>query len=82
MSKDEFDLDEEVKKLSRKTDINVRKSEYAFDNQIRKLDKEIDSIVNAKLKDFDENKNLTSDYLSIDYSSSSIDRYRKKLKKF
>ena len=39
MSKEEFDFDEEVKRLSRKTNINMRKSEYSFENQIRKLDK-------------------------------------------
>lgn len=81
MSKDDFDLDEEVKKLSRKTDINVRKLEYAFENQLRKLDKDIDNIVKSKIRDFDENKDLTSEYLTTDYRSSSIDIYRKKLEK-
>ena len=32
-------------------------------------------------KDFDENKELTSEYLSIEYKQDSIDRYREKLKK-
>lgn len=81
MSKDEFDLDEEIKKLSRKTNINMRKSEYAFENQIRKLDKDIDNIVKNKIKDFDNNKKLTSNYLSTDYSSSTIEGYKRKLKK-
>lgn len=81
MSKEEFDLDAEVKKLSRKTDIDVKRTEYAFENQMRKLDKDIDNIVKEKIRDFDNNKQLTSDYLSIDYSSTSVDRYRKRLKK-
>ena len=81
MSEKEFDLDEEIEKLSRKSNINMRKSEYAFENQIRKLVKEIDNLVKRKIKDFESNKKLKEDYLTIDYSESSIERYREKLKK-
>ncbi|MGX8694236.1 MAG: hypothetical protein ACSW71_04940 [Methanobrevibacter sp.] len=81
MSEKEFDLDEEIEKLSRKSNINMRKSEYAFENQIRKLDKDIDNLVKRKIKDFESNKKLKEDYLTIDYSESSIERYREKLKK-
>lgn len=81
MSDKDVDLDEEIKKLSRKTVIDIKKSEYAFENQIKKLDKDIDNIINEKLKDFDDNKQALGDYLAIDYSSSTIDRYREKLKR-
>lgn len=81
MSEEEFDIDEEIKKISRKTNINMRKSEYAFENQIKKLDRTIDDIVKDKVRLFDENKQLASDYLTTDYSSSTVDRYRKRLKK-
>ena len=81
MSEKEFDLDEEIEKLSRKSNINMRKSEYAFENQIRKLDKDIDNLIKRKIKDFESNKKLKEDYLTIDYSESSIERYREKLKK-
>ncbi len=80
MSK-EFDVDEEIEKLSRKTNINMRRTEYAFDNQLRKLEKDIDHIVKDKISNFDENKELSTKYLNIDYSSDSIDRYKKRLKK-
>ncbi|MCI6993722.1 hypothetical protein [uncultured Methanobrevibacter sp.] len=79
--KEEFDVDKELEKISRKSNIDIRKSEYSFENQIRKLDKEIDKIMDSKIKEFDDNKKLTSDYLSIDYSESTINRYREKLKK-
>ncbi len=81
MSKEEFDLDKEIEKIARKSNINMRKSEYSFENQIKRLDKDIDKIVNEKVKVFDENKELASDYLSIDYKQDTIDRYREKLKK-
>ena len=79
--KKDFDLDEEVEKLSRKSNINMRKSEYAFENQLRKLDNDIDKIVKEKIKDFDDNKYLTQEYLTMDYSQSTINRYREKLNK-
>ena len=81
MSKKEMDIDEEIKKLSRKTNIDIRRSEYAFENQIRKLDNDMDNILKQKIRDFDNNKQILEDYLTLDYSSSTIDRYREKLKK-
>ena len=81
MSEKKFDIDEEIKKISRKSNLNMRKSEYAFENQIRKLDEDIENIVKGKIKDFDNNKKLIEDYLTIDYTESSIERYREKLKR-
>lgn len=77
----EIDIDEEIKKLSRQTDINIQKSEYSFNNRLKKLDAEIDKSINDQLKEFDKIKKATSDYLTIDYSSSTIQQYREKLKK-
>lgn len=76
-----MDIDKEIEKLARKSNINMRKSEYAFENQLKKLDTEIDNLVKGKIKEFDRNKKLTSEYLEIDYKQDTIDRYREKLKK-
>lgn len=81
MSKKEFDLDEEVKRLARKTNVNLKKSEYSFNSQIRKLDNDIDKIMDKKIKEFDESKQVTSDYLNISFQHDTINRYREKLKK-
>ena len=82
MSKKEMvDIDKEVERLARKTNINVRKSEYSFENQLKRLDKDIDKLMDEKIKNFDENKELTSDYLTTDYKQDTIDMYREKLKK-
>ncbi|MBQ6344969.1 MAG: hypothetical protein IJI96_02540 [Methanobrevibacter sp.] len=81
MSKKEIDFDKELEKVARKSNINMRNTEYAFENQIKKLDSDIDRIAKQKIKDFDENKELASQYLSIDYKQDTIDRYREKLKK-
>lgn len=79
--KDEIDMDEEIRRLSRRTNINLRKSQNSFDSRMKKLDKEIDKVLNRKIKEFDENKQLTEDYLKIDYKDDTINRYREKLRK-
>jgi hypothetical protein len=81
MSKKEVDFDKEVERLARKTNVNLRKAEYSFDNRLKRLDSDIDNIMNKKIKEFDENKNMTSKYLMTGYKQDTIDRYREKLKK-
>ena len=78
---DKINIEEEVEKLSRKTNVNIKKSEYSFSKQIERLGKEVDRVVSEKIKSFDDNKQLTEDYLSIEYKQDTIDRYREKLKK-
>lgn len=79
--KDKIDFDKELEKIARKTNYNMKQSEYAFQNQLKRLDEDIDKVAKQKIKDFDENKDLTSKYLSIDYKQDTIDRYREKLNK-
>ena len=61
--KEEFDVDEELKKISRKTNVAAIKSQRSFENQIKKLDVEIDNVINNKLRQFDVDLKLRSDYL-------------------
>lgn len=79
--KEEIDFDKELEKIARKSNINMRKTEYSFENRLKKLDKDIDDAMNKKIKEFDKNKELHSEYLSIDYKQDSIERYKEKLKK-
>jgi len=79
--KDEIDLDKEIERLARRSNINMRRSENSFDNRLKRLDKEMDKLLNQKIKDFDDNKKVTEDYLHIDYKNDTINRYREKLKK-
>ena len=80
MTKEKFDIDEELEKLARKSNINMKKSENSFDNMLKKLDKDIDEVLDRKIKVFDDSKKLTSEYLGIDYTEATIERYREKLK--
>ena len=76
---EEIDIDEEIKRISRKTNVDILKSGRTFDNRIKNLEKEIEKASQTQIKDFD--KELVGKYLSTDYSSSTIDNYRRKLKK-
>lgn len=73
--------DEDFERISRKTNVNIMRSQMAFENRIKNLEKEIENTSKTQIKDFDSNKELLEKYLSIDYSSSTIDNYRRKLKK-
>lgn len=78
---EEIDIDEEIKRISRKTNVDLLKSERTFDNRIKNLEKEIEKASQTQIKDFDKSKELVGKYLSTDFSSSTIDNYRRKLKK-
>lgn len=79
---EEIDIDEEIKRISRKTNVDIiLKSGRTFDNRIKNLEKEIEKASQTQIKDFDKSKELVGKYLSTDYSSSTIDNYRRKLKK-
>lgn len=79
--KKEIDIEEEVQRLARKTNVNIKKSEYSYSKQIERIGKEVDKVVNEKIKAFDDNKGLAEDYLLTEYSHDTVDRYREKLKK-
>ena len=80
MDENEVDMDKEIKRISRKTDINILRDEISYDNILEKLDKDIDDAIDDKIKTFDDIHELTSKHLSNDYTDSSLERYKKKLK--
>lgn len=79
--KEKVDLEKEIERLSRKSNIDMKKFEDSFETRMKKLDDDINKVVKNKMKTFDSNKKLTSDYLNIDYKDATIERYREKLKK-
>ena len=79
--KEEVDVDKEIERLARKSNIDMKKFEDSFETRMKKLDDDINKVVKNKMKTFDSNKKLTSDYLNIDYKDATIERYREKLKK-
>lgn len=81
MAKKEVDIEKEVERLSRKSNIKMRKTEYSYTKQLERLDKEIDRVVNDKIKFFDENNEINQEYSELEFKHDTINRYREKLKK-
>ena len=81
MAKKDLNIDEEIERIARKSNFNMRKTEYSFEKQIKKLDNEIDRVLDEKIKEFDDNKLETKEYLEIEFNHDTVDRYREKLKK-
>ena len=81
MTKKEVDIEKEVERLSRKSNIKMRKTEYSYTKRLQRLDKEIDRVVNDKIKFFDENNEINQEYSELEFKHDTINRYREKLKK-
>lgn len=47
---EEIDIDEEIKRISRKTNVDVFKSERTFDNRIKNLEREIEKLLKLNLR--------------------------------
>ena len=81
MANKEVDIEKEVERLSRKSNIKMRKTEYSYTKRLQRLDKEIDRVVNDKIKFFDENNEINQEYSELEFKHDTINRYREKLKK-
>ncbi|MEE3490115.1 MAG: hypothetical protein VZR10_04560 [Methanobrevibacter sp.] len=81
MANKEVDIEKEVERLSRKSNIKMRKTEYSYTKRLQRLDKEIDRAVNDKIKFFDENNEINQEYSELEFKHDTINRYREKLKK-
>ncbi|MBR0271769.1 MAG: hypothetical protein IJQ68_07260 [Methanobrevibacter sp.] len=81
MSEKDFDVDKEIERLSRKTNVNILRTEKSFDNRISQLEKDIDKVIKSKEKFFDDSKELTSKHATSSYTDNALERYKKKLNK-
>ncbi len=77
-----YDVDKEMERLSRSTNVKIMKSENSFENRLNQLDKDIERTISSKEKLFDETKDLTSKHIMTDYTDNALERYRNQLKKF
>ena len=81
MSKEDFDVEKELERISRKTRVNIIKSERSFDSRLNQLEKDIDDAIKSKEKLFDDSKTLTTKHIEMDYTDNALERYKKKLNK-
>lgn len=73
------DIDKKIKKLSRKTDLKIYKENMGFEEELKKLDNEITSISKNKIKSFETNNELLSNYIDIGSKDDFVERCRRKL---
>lgn len=76
-----FDVDEEMRRISKSTNVNIMKSENSFENRLNQLDKDIENAISSKEKLFDETKDLTSKHIMTNYTDNALERYRNQLRK-
>lgn len=79
MSKKESEFDKKLKRLSKKTDLEIFRQNMGFEVEIKKLEGKIDKLSGEQLRDFDNSKDSLSKYLEIGSTDSFVERYRKKL---
>lgn len=79
--KDDFDVDKEIERLSKKTRVNMMKSERSFESRLNQLDNDIEKAISSKVKFFDENNELKEKHITTDYTDNALERYKKKLNK-
>lgn len=78
MSK-ESDFDNKIKRLSKKTDVEIFKQNMGFEAELKKLDKKINDLSKKQIDEFDNSKDLLSKYLDIGTTNDFVERCRKKL---
>lgn len=78
---EKFDVDKEMERLSRSTNVKIMRAENSFENRLNQLDKDIEHAISSKEKLFDETKDLTSKHIMTDYTDNALKRYRNQLKK-
>ena len=78
---EKFDVDKELKRLSKSIDVKIMKSENSFESRLSQLDKDIEKAISSKEKLFDETKDLTSKHIMNDYTDNALERYRNQLRK-
>ena len=61
---EEIDIDEEIKRISRKTNVDILKSGRTFDNRIKNLEKEIEKAIEEMNKLGIKGKEVTPFLLS------------------
>lgn len=78
MSK-ESEFENKLKRLSRKTDVEIFKQNMGFEAELKKLDKRINELSKEQIDDFDNSKDSLSQYLDIGTTNDFVERCRKKL---
>ncbi|MBR3139729.1 MAG: hypothetical protein IKF11_02535 [Methanobrevibacter sp.] len=82
MAKKEIDFEKEVDRVSRKSNIDIMRLEYSLNRKVRNLDKEINKLTKQKIKEFDNAKKSTKEFVDEEESVPTIEEYKKILDEY
>ena len=82
MAQKEIDCEKEVDRVSRKSNIDIMRLEYSLNRKVRNLDKEINKLTKQKIKEFDNAKKSTKEFVDEEESVPTIEEYKKILDEY
>ena len=82
MAQKEIDFEKEVDRVSRKYNIDIMRLEYYLYRKVRNMDKEINKITKQKIKEFDNAKKSTKEFVDEEESVPTIEEYKKILDEY
>ena len=82
MVQKEIDFEKEVDRVSRKSNIDIMRLEYSLNRKVRNLDKEINKLTKQKIKEFDNAKKSTKEFVDEEESVPTIEEYKKILDEY
>lgn len=82
MAQKEIDFEKEVDRVSRKSNIDIMRLEYSLNRKVRNLDKEINKLTKQKIKEFDNAKKSTKEFIDEEESVPTIEEYKKILDEY
>ncbi len=82
MAQKEIDFEKEVDRVSRKSNIDIMRLEYSLNRKVRNLDKEINKLTKQKIKEFDNAKKSTKEFVDEEESVPTIEEYKKILDEY
>ena len=82
MAQKEIDFEKEVDRVPRKSNIDIMRLEYSLNRKVRNLDKEINKLTKQKIKEFDNAKKSTKEFVDEEESVPTIEEYKKILDEY
>lgn len=75
------EIDKYINKLSKKTNVNIKKANYSFEGKLKKVNNEYVNAYQNRLDDINKKEKLIYDFLILNQSDNILKRYKYRLNK-